>query len=125
MRASRSVLGERGGEIPPRHSPCKGPEVKYAFIERHRHLWPICVQCRVLRVSVSGFHQHLARRGRIAHRRHLSDAALLAHISGVYAEHRGAYGWPRIWRELLKRSIRAVTTDSGCSHVPPGTNVLL
>ena len=27
---------------------CKGPEVKYAFIERHRHLWPICVQCRVL-----------------------------------------------------------------------------
>jgi putative transposase len=80
--------------------------VKYAFIERHRHLWPICVQCRVLRVSVSGFHQHLARRRRIAHRRHLSDAALLAHISAVYAEHRGAYGWPRIWRELLKRSIR-------------------
>jgi len=35
----------------------------------------------------------------------LSDAALLAHISAVYAEHRGAYGWPRIWRELLKRSI--------------------
>jgi len=80
--------------------------VKYAFIERHRRVWPICVQCRVLRVSVSGFHQHVARRRQIAHRRQLSDAALLAHISAVYAENRGAYGWPRIWRELVKRGIR-------------------
>ena len=80
--------------------------MKYAFIERHRHFWPICVQCRVLGVSVSGFHQHRARRREIASRRHLSDSALLAHISGVYAEHRGAYGWPRIWRELRKRGIR-------------------
>ena len=78
--------------------------MKYAFIERHRRLWPICVQCRVLKVSVSGFHQHLARRK--VPRRHLSDAALLAHISSVYAEHGGAYGWPRIWRELVKRGIR-------------------
>jgi transposase InsO family protein len=80
--------------------------VKYAFIERHRRVWPICVQCRVLRVSVSGFHQHLARRRKISHRRYLTEAALLAHISAVYAEHRGAYGWPRIWRELVKRGIR-------------------
>ena len=80
--------------------------MKYAFVERHRHLWPICVQCRVLRVSVSGFHQHVARRRQIAHRRHMADAALLAHISAVYAEHRGAYGWPRIWRELARRGIR-------------------
>jgi len=80
--------------------------VKYAFIERHRRVWPICVQCRVLGVSVSGFHQHLARRKKIARRRHLSDAALLAHISALYAENRGAYGWPRIWRELIKRGIR-------------------
>jgi putative transposase len=57
-------------------------------------------------VSVSGFHQRLARRGKIAYRRHLSEAALLAHISSVYAEYRGAYGWPRIWRELLKRGVR-------------------
>jgi transposase InsO family protein len=64
------------------------------------------VQCRVLRVSVSSFHQHLARRRQMAHGRHLTDAALLAHISAVYAEHRGAYGWPRIWRELAKRGIR-------------------
>ena len=80
--------------------------MKYAFIERHRRIWPICVQCRVLKVSVSGFHQHRARRRKIADRRHLSDEALLTHISAVYAEHRSAYGWPRIWRELVKPGIR-------------------
>jgi transposase InsO family protein len=80
--------------------------VKYAFIKRHRRFWPICVQCRVLLVSVSGFHQHLARREDIAKRRHLSDEALLVHISAVYAENRGAYGWPRIWRQLRAQGIR-------------------
>ena len=80
--------------------------MKYAFIERHRYLWPICVQCRVLLVSVSGYHQHLARRRQIAQRRHLNDEALLVHNSAVYAENRGAYGWPRIWRQLRRQGIR-------------------
>jgi hypothetical protein len=30
--------------------------MKYAFIQRHKRVWPICVQCRVLLVSVSGYH---------------------------------------------------------------------
>ena len=42
----------------------------------------------------------------IAQRRHLSDEALLVHISAVYAENRGAYGWPRIWRQLRAQGIR-------------------
>ena len=53
--------------------------MKYAFIQRHKLVWPIRVQCRVLLVSVSGYHQHLARRKQIAQRRHLSDEALLVH----------------------------------------------
>jgi putative transposase len=57
-------------------------------------------------VSVSGFHQHRARRRKIAGRRHLSDVALVAHIRAVYEEHRGAYGWPRIWRQLQRDGIR-------------------
>jgi transposase InsO family protein len=80
--------------------------MKYAFIERHRRVWPIRVQCRVLRVSVSGYHQRVARRREIARRRHLSDEALLVHIRAVFAENQGAYGWPRIWRELRDRGIR-------------------
>jgi putative transposase len=121
--------------------------MKYAFIERHKLVWPILVQCRVLRASVSGFHQHRLRCRRIAQRRHLSDEALLVHISAVYAENRGAYGWPRIWRQLRaqgirvgklrvqrlmqkhgiqargKRRFRVVTTDSKHS-LPVAPNVL-
>jgi putative transposase len=80
--------------------------VRYAFVERHKRVWPIRVQCRVLRVSVSGYHQHVRRRRQIAQRRHLSDAALLVHIRAVFAAHRGAYGWPRVWRQLLSQDIR-------------------
>ncbi len=80
--------------------------MKYAFIQRNKLVWPISVQCRVLLVSVSGYHEHLSRRVDIAQRRHLSDEALLVHISAVYAENRGAYGWPRIWRQLRAQGIR-------------------
>jgi len=54
----------------------QGPEVKYAFIHTTADLADP-VQCRVLGVSVSGYHQHMARRREIARRRHLSDEALL------------------------------------------------
>jgi putative transposase len=80
--------------------------MKYAFIQRNRLVWPISVQCRVLLVSVSGYHEHLARGAGIAQRRHLSKEALLVHVSAVYAENRGAYGWPRIWRQLRAQGIR-------------------
>ena len=79
--------------------------MRYAFVERHKRVWPVCVQCRVLRVSVSGYHQHVRRRKQIAQRRHLSDEALLVHIRAVFAAHRGAYGWPRVWRQLLSQGI--------------------
>jgi putative transposase len=80
--------------------------VKYAFIQRHRRVWPISVQCRVLGVSVSGYHEHFVRRASDAQRRPLSDDALLVHIKAIHAQTRGGYGWPRIWKELLARGIR-------------------
>lgn len=80
--------------------------MKHAFIEGHRRIWPISVQCRVLQVSVSGYHEHIVRSASSAQRPHLSDDALLVHIKAIYAETRGAYGWPRIWKTLLGRGIR-------------------
>ena len=79
--------------------------MKYAFIEQHRRLWPVSVQCRVLQVSAAGYHAHLVRRASGAQRRHLSDETLLVHIKAVHAETRSAYGWPRIWRSLVARGI--------------------
>jgi len=59
----------------------KGPAMKYAFIERHKRVWPIRVQCRAATVSVSGTTSIWRLAGDIAQRRHLSDEALLVHIS--------------------------------------------
>jgi len=85
--------------------------VRYAFIERHRGMWPIVVQCRVLQVSASGYHQHRLRQaadfGPNQPPRRLSDTALAVHVKAVFAEMKGAYGWPRIWRELAARGVRA------------------
>ena len=87
----------------------------YAFVERHRGTWPIVVQCRVLQVSASGYHQDRLRqaadagpnRPAVQPGRRLSDTALAVHIKAVFSEMKGAYGWPRIWRELAARGIRA------------------
>ena len=68
-------------------------------------MWPVSVQCRVLQVIVAGYHAHLARRASGAQRRHLSDEALLVHIKALHAQTHGAYGWPRIWRELGARGV--------------------
>ena len=80
--------------------------MKYAWIEKNKLRWPVCVQCRVLGVSASGYRQHLARRKKVLTRRHLSEMALLVEIRAVYAEARGAYGWPRVWRQLRAGGVR-------------------
>jgi transposase InsO family protein len=79
--------------------------LKYAFIEQHRRLWPVSVQCRVLQASAAGYHAHIARRASGAQRQRLSDEALLVRIKALHAETRSAYGWPRIWRELVARGV--------------------
>lgn len=80
--------------------------MKYALIRRNRRQWPIQIQCRMLGVSAAGYHEHFLRRLQIARRRHLSAEALVVHIRAIYAANRGAYGWPRIWRELHAQGVR-------------------
>jgi len=80
--------------------------MKYAWIERNKLLWPVCVQCRMLGVSASGYRQHRARQKKILTRRHLGETALLVEIRAVYHEARGAYGWPRVWRQLKAGGVR-------------------
>ncbi len=80
--------------------------MKYAHIHRSRHLWPIRLQCAVLEVSFTGYHQHHLRRQQIAGRRSMTELALLVHIRAIHAELRGAYGWPRMWREMRRRGVR-------------------
>lgn len=80
--------------------------MKYAWIEGHRRQWPISVQCEVLGVSPSGYHEHFRRRTRPTAGKRIGNDALLVHIKAIHAEMKGEYGWPRVWKELLGRGIR-------------------
>jgi transposase InsO family protein len=60
-----------------------------------------------LNVSASGYHQY--RRRKTAPNSgapQLSDAPLLVHIRAIFDQVKGAYGWPRMWRELRARGLR-------------------
>jgi transposase InsO family protein len=85
--------------------------MKYAFIERHRTEWPVSVQCAVLGVSVNGYRKYFQRQrpSNISPSggRRVNGMALSAHIRAIHSETRGAYGWPRMWRELRARGVRA------------------
>ena len=58
----------------------------------------------VLEVSASGFHQHRSKQ--TVHLPRLGATALLVHIKAIFNEIKGAYVWPRVWRELVKDGIR-------------------
>lgn len=62
---------------------------------------------RVLTVSASGYHQHRTRSKAPHQPGRIRDMALLVHIRAVFVEMKGAYGWPRIWRELTARGVHA------------------
>lgn len=69
--------------------------MRYAFVARERTRYPLRMLCRVLAVSVSGFHDHLRRRDRPD-----PDAALRADLRTLHAGSRGTYGRPRLVRAL-------------------------
>jgi len=77
--------------------------VRYAFIDRYRHLYPVLVMCNVLEVSSSGYY---AWRGRPESRRSREDRELKAIIRSVFEESRQTYGSPRILDELQDQGIR-------------------
>jgi len=77
--------------------------VKFAFIDAEKALWPVQVQCDVFGVSRSGYY---AWKGRPAAPRAMADAALVIEIKAAHKTGRGAYGSPRVHRELRARGRR-------------------
>ncbi|PXX37181.1 hypothetical protein DFR42_1182 [Undibacterium pigrum] len=51
--------------------------MKYAWITRNKSCWPISLQCEILGVSQSGYHEHFARQATPQQRKHVSNDALL------------------------------------------------
>lgn len=73
--------------------------MRFAFIEDHRRVWPITVQCDVLRVSRSGYYAWLRREPSAQAERR---AELTEKIRTIHAvKHQDAYGAPRVHKELV------------------------
>ena len=118
--------------------------MRYRFIEEHRAVWPIVVQCEVLDVTRSGYYTW--------RKEPLSGCAqrredLTAQIRKVHVGNRRNYGSPRVHRELKtqghscnrktvakcmqaagiqarsQRKFRVTTTDSNHPH-PVAENLL-
>jgi transposase InsO family protein len=69
----------------------------FARIDAEKDKWPIELQCDALGVSRSGYY---AWRGRPEPARAKEDKKLVAEIKAAHKVGRGAYGSPRVYREL-------------------------
>jgi transposase InsO family protein len=77
--------------------------VKFVFIAAEKALYPVRMLCSVLEVSRSGFYAWVDRP---TPPKTTADARLVLEIRAALARGRGAYGSPRIHRELRARGIR-------------------
>jgi len=78
--------------------------VRYAWIEQQRGSYALEALCEALGVSPSGFATW--KHGGGCQKR-LTDTQLLTLIRAIHAESKGAYGSPRIWREIKDRGLPA------------------
>jgi putative transposase len=79
--------------------------VKYAWIDGQRKAYALPAMCTTLEVSVSGYRAW--KRGGSPQRKRLTDAQMLALIRAIHRELKGAYGSPRLVRELRGRGFPA------------------
>lgn len=76
--------------------------MRFAFIAKHRHVWPLEWMCSALEVSRSGFHAWLTR---APSARALADAALTPVIDRSFKASDRTYGARRVWRHVLAEGL--------------------
>lgn len=79
--------------------------MKYAWISTHIKRFALIEMCAALDVSVSGYRAW--KRGGKPECKRLTDNQMLAVIRAIHAEIKGAYGSPRMVRELRLRGFTA------------------
>ena len=72
--------------------------MRFAFIAKHRNIWPVAWLCKALDVSRSGFHDWL---NRSPAKRTLENEAVLAAIRQSFTASDRTYGARRVWHDLL------------------------
>ncbi|MET8848328.1 IS3 family transposase [Amycolatopsis sp. NPDC004625] len=77
---------------------------RYRFISEHRTEFGVQRLCQLLGLRRQGFHEWVAAEAGRARRAEAEDD-LVRLIASIHAEHRGAYGVPRVTAELHRRGI--------------------
>lgn len=76
--------------------------MRFAFIAKHRHIWPVSWLCDVLDVSRSGFHAWV---NRPTSARETQDAKLVTAIETSFKASDRAYGARRVWHDVLEEGL--------------------
>ncbi|MBY5774873.1 MULTISPECIES: IS3 family transposase [Rhizobium] len=81
---------------------CQGRDMKFAFVAKHRSIWPVAWLCEALGVSRSGFHAWF-NRSPSEHARH--DEVLLERIKQSFQSSDRTYGARRVWHDVLEEGL--------------------
>jgi putative transposase len=76
--------------------------MKFAFVAKHRGIWPVRWMCEALGVSRSGFHAWLTRS---PSRRARADEEIGARVRTSFLASDRTYGARRVWRDVLADGI--------------------
>lgn len=115
LREERDILKKGHGVL------CGEKQMRFAFVEEHRHQLPVNRLCQIIDVSPRGYR---AWRSRLASRRQRTDMVLLAHIRDQFRLSLGGYGRPRMTEELKELGFdaghRRVGRRKGAFIIPTG-----
>jgi putative transposase len=76
--------------------------VRFAFIAKHREIWPVSWMCGTLGVSRSGFHAWLTRAPSARAR---SDEKISIRVKASHIASYRTYGVRRVWHDMLAEGI--------------------
>jgi putative transposase len=76
--------------------------MRFAFIAKHRSIWPVAWLCEALDVSRSGFHAWL---GRSPSRRLRDDEVIGSKARASFVASDRTYGARRVWRDVLAEGV--------------------
>jgi putative transposase len=76
--------------------------MRFAFIAKHRSIWPVAWLCSALDVSRSGFHAWL---NRAPSKRARADEEIGAKVRASFVGSDRTYGARRVWRDVLADGI--------------------
>ncbi len=96
LRAERDILKKAAALFRARG------DMRFSFIAKHRHIWPVSWLCNALGVSRSGFHVWL---NRPASARENHDAKLVTAIETGFKVSDRTYGARRVWRDVLEEGL--------------------